>query len=184
VHPLSIPVKRLREGPLEVEVELPPAELELADREFGEFEFRGPVRGRIMYHLVGQDVVASGELAVAVATRCVRCLTPVEVPVRATVNEVWMPFDAEDAAHLEDAAGEGAIVQSYRDDLIEPADVYRELLMVELPEHPCCSPDCRGLCPGCGADLNREACRCRAGEAPRSAAAELDWKRKLKNIKL
>ncbi len=35
-----------------------------------------------------------------------------------------------------------------------------------------CSEDCKGLCPGCGADLNREACRCRKQADPRWAALE------------
>ena len=32
-----------------------------------------------------------------------------------------------------------------------------------------CSPDCKGLCPGCGANLNHEACRCKKAVDPRLA---------------
>ena len=35
-----------------------------------------------------------------------------------------------------------------------------------------CSEDCKGLCPGCGVNLNREACRCRKPVDPRWAALE------------
>ncbi|NLA05033.1 MAG: DUF177 domain-containing protein, partial [Firmicutes bacterium] len=26
--------------------------------------------------------------------------------------------------------------------------------------NPLCKPDCRGLCPGCGVDLNETTCSC------------------------
>ena len=33
-----------------------------------------------------------------------------------------------------------------------------------------CSEDCKGLCPGCGVNLNHEACRCKKQVDPRLAA--------------
>ena len=43
--------------------------------------------------------------------------------------------------------------------------------MLLLPTHPLCREDCAGLCPRCGADRNRVACGCAAGETdPRWAA--------------
>jgi uncharacterized protein len=182
MHSLNVPVQRLREGPLAIDVDLPPAELDLAD---DEFEFRGTVRGHVTYTLVGHDVIATGELAVMVATRCVRCLAPVQMRLRAAVNEVWLPHDPA-AEQRPDADEEGieALVYAYRDDLIEPAEVFRELLLVELPKKPLCSPDCKGLCPGCGVDLNHETCRCRPEEEPEPEAPLPDWKRKLKDLNL
>jgi uncharacterized protein len=64
----------------------------------------------------------------------------------------------------------------------------REVIMAELPELPLCRPDCRGLCPGCGVNLNREACRCPASKdsppaGSPSAPVEPDWKRALRELK-
>ncbi len=36
----------------------------------------------------------------------------------------------------------------------------RELVELNLPMKPLCSEDCRGLCPACGKNLNRETCAC------------------------
>ena len=36
----------------------------------------------------------------------------------------------------------------------------RDAIALELPEKILCREDCAGLCAGCGADLNREACTC------------------------
>lgn len=37
----------------------------------------------------------------------------------------------------------------------------REELMLYYPEKILCREDCKGLCPRCGADLNKEKCKCR-----------------------
>jgi uncharacterized protein len=36
-----------------------------------------------------------------------------------------------------------------------------EQVYLEIPMKPLCSPECRGLCPRCGANLNTETCACR-----------------------
>ncbi len=37
----------------------------------------------------------------------------------------------------------------------------RDALLLSVPLKLLCAEDCKGLCPGCRANLNREACRCR-----------------------
>jgi uncharacterized protein len=36
----------------------------------------------------------------------------------------------------------------------------RDLVILTFPERHLCSDDCKGLCAGCGADLNTEPCAC------------------------
>jgi uncharacterized protein len=38
----------------------------------------------------------------------------------------------------------------------------RENLLLDAPIAPVCRPDCAGLCPTCGADLNAATCHCEA----------------------
>jgi len=38
-------------------------------------------------------------------------------------------------------------------------------VLLEVPMAPLCDADCKGLCPRCGANRNRETCGC-----PREAA--------------
>jgi len=43
-------------------------------------------------------------------------------------------------------------------------------ILLSFPMRILCRDDCRGLCAGCGADLNKEACRCTKKEVdPRLA---------------
>ena len=44
-----------------------------------------------------------------------------------------------------------------------------EVFLLEMDTKNLCSEDCKGLCSGCGADLNRENCRCKKEIDPRLA---------------
>jgi uncharacterized protein len=44
--------------------------------------------------------------------------------------------------------------------LLDVEALVRDALVLALPMAARCSTECRGLCPGCGADLRVEPCRC------------------------
>lgn len=45
-------------------------------------------------------------------------------------------------------------------------------IVLELPYGKLCRPDCKGLCPQCGCDLNQNSCSCKAETDPRLAALD------------
>ena len=54
-----------------------------------------------------------------------------------------------------------------------PRPFTRDAVLLELPLAPLCRPDCAGLCPTCGADLNEGPCACPPAEGdPRWAALD------------
>jgi len=44
------------------------------------------------------------------------------------------------------------------DGYINLAPLTRDYLLLELPIKPICRPDCKGLCPVCGVNLNETIC--------------------------
>ena len=38
--------------------------------------------------------------------------------------------------------------------MLDLAPLLREYLVLDIPSRPLCRPDCRGLCPECGNNLN------------------------------
>lgn len=52
---------------------------------------------------------------------------------------------------------------------IDLSDEIRETILLAVPMKMLCTEECRGLCAGCGANLNSEKCRC----AP--PPADLRW---------
>lgn len=55
-------------------------------------------------------------------------------------------------------------------DEVDLGDLARTAFILDMDTKMLCSPDCKGLCPGCGANLNRETCRCKKAVDPRLAA--------------
>lgn len=84
---------------------------------------------------------------------CRRCLTEFVRPVSQQV-EVMFSADPE----LLDDPSVYPLVEPLMQVDVRPA--VREELALAVDAFPLCREDCRGLCPRCGADLNRGDCRC------------------------
>ena len=88
------------------------------------------------------------ELALDVSLEgpCFRCLTDAELPLslRLREYEATKPEgDEEQTEYLED-------------DRLDLSAWTHDAIVLALPDKILCRPDCAGLCPVCGKDLNRE----------------------------
>lgn len=180
---LKIFVDKLKEEPGTFELNVAPEELDLRDETF---HFDTRVRGSLEFKFVGHDIEGKGELHVHATTPCVRCLEPASVVLDVPFDEIWfreksdiepeaVPFGQEEPADF-----------TYSGDALYPGEAFRELIMAELPALPLCRPDCEGLCPRCGVNLNHEECACepdKASESETGPTAEPDWKKRLRQLK-
>ncbi len=78
---------------------------------------------------------------------CFRCLadTVLELPIRAREYQAANPGDDEELRSPYVA-----------DDVLDLSAWARDTIALELPDKILCRPDCAGLCPVCGNDLNLE----------------------------
>ena len=97
--------------------------------------------------LVGQldSVRAEFEVSASADVVCNRCLTNWDMPVSASSKQFFRVDPDEDGYQVED----GTV------DIAGPAT---DELALALPSTPLCRPDCKGLCPTCGTDLNSDPC--------------------------
>lgn len=51
-------------------------------------------------------------------------------------------------------------------DEVDVEELARDAFILDMDTKFLCSEDCRGLCPGCGVNLNRESCRCKKQWTP------------------
>ena len=141
-------------GRTEIAMEAGPLELGLEPTEWD-----GPVRGRLTVEKSGDQVTVRGNLEAVTNLECVRCLGPARLALRAPLQVFAERASGRGSA--EEAELERDDYMKFHDgrrlDLREEA---REALLLELPMTPRCRPDCRGLCPQCGADLNAGPCEC------------------------
>lgn len=108
---------------------------------------------------VAGGVSVSGTVRSSWSGECRRCLAPASGPVLVRVLEHYTE------------GGDGSDTYPLRDDEVDLELMARDAVLLELPQAPLCGPECRGLCPSCGANLNEEACTCKAAPAdPRWSA--------------
>jgi len=94
------------------------------------------------------------------ATECRRCLQPARAPLEERLDLLVQVRDR--GTFPTDEGDEELEVLTVRSEF-DPVDVgptVREALFLAAESFALCRPDCRGLCPGCGRDLNVEACVC------------------------
>ncbi|HYC54810.1 MAG TPA: DUF177 domain-containing protein [Candidatus Binatia bacterium] len=119
------------------------------DQHFGE---DAGVVGEI--YRIGSDVHFSGEVATTVRSACPRCLEEFTWPLRRKFRFVIVPAPA--GVDPEDDDG----IDHYSGDDLDLSPLVGEQALLALDHSLLCSEGCRGLCAGCGANLNQEDCGC------------------------
>jgi DUF177 domain-containing protein len=91
---------------------------------------------------------------------CARCLDPVQHEVKEDFDLLFRPLGA-DAGRSEHAISTSDTeIGYYQEGGLVLEEVLREQVLLSLPARTLCQQDCKGLCPGCGRNLNSEACTC------------------------
>ena len=130
---------------------------------FGEYPITHPVQVSGSVKNIADVLVLEGEAKSLLDLTCDRCMGR---------------FSREKAVRLsfllaEELEGEedGEIVL-LDDGEIDVGDLAYTDFVLDMDTKHLCSEDCKGLCPGCGVNLNQEPCRCKKQADPRWAALE------------
>src|SRR5438093_1888266 len=119
-----------------------------------------PLTGSVKLNRTNRGVLADADLATAVSLECSRCLEEVVAPIRSHITEEFYPtVDLRSGVTIDRPDGGTGFMlnEAHELDLTEPV---RQSILLELPMKPLCRPDCGGLCPQCGQNLNERPCDC------------------------
>ena len=115
------------------------------------------------------DVVST--VKVVVPQVCALCLEPFSHSWEHSFTQYLMRTSAVDPEEADDVEIELSLRDLDRSALageeIDLGSILREELLLSVPGKPLCRPDCKGICGGCGAELNTEACTCKPEIDPR-----------------
>src|SRR3990172_618195 len=91
---------------------------------------------------------------------CSRCLAAAESPIEIGFQEEFIPvIDPVSAKHITpEESDEGFVIEG--DLVLDLGEPLRQYALMSAPSKPLCRPDCAGLCPACGANLNEGPCGC------------------------
>jgi uncharacterized protein len=105
--------------------------------------------GKVDIGRTPQGLVVQGNFSADTKLECVRCLREFSHPLDWNFTELY--------AFTRKSVSESGLLLP-EDAHIELGTLLREYALLEVPINPLHDPDCKGLCPVCGQDLNVRDC--------------------------
>jgi len=137
--------------------ELSPADLDLDLRD-EIVQIRSPLQHDLEVELLPDALLVRGRMRVTVDCECVRCLKPFKYDLVLDPYTLHLPFTGEEAVTVDN-------------DNADLTPFLREDMLLELPQHPLCKPDCAGVKAMAGNQTRKTGAE---PEAKASAWAELN----------
>ncbi len=135
---LKFPVKDITSAGLNVKKEVPASEIGLED---GDVDLRSPLSVEASLTRAGNTIMADALVSAQYGYQCARCLADFQ---RSKSREYH--FDYEISSPM---------------DIIDIGEDIRQEMILAIPQRVLCSKDCKGICTGCGVNLNIEKCKCK-----------------------
>jgi uncharacterized protein len=105
--------------------------------------------GNARFTRTANGILAQVKMMATLKTQCVRCLTDFDLSLNIDFTELFA-FSKNSTTDSELLFPE--------DGYINLVPLVREYLLIGLPISPLCKPECKGLCPVCGENLNETTC--------------------------
>lgn len=135
--------------------------IDLSDVEWnGEYPVSRPVDAVGTVRNMAGALVLTCQLSTVLDLTCDRCL-------KRFSEEKTVSYETLLAAELEQEDNDDIVL--LEDEELDADELLRDVFILAMDSKHLCSEDCKGLCPGCGVDLNVEQCRCQKEIDPRLA---------------
>ncbi|MDO5724765.1 MAG: DUF177 domain-containing protein [Tissierellia bacterium] len=115
----------------------------------------------LQYHIYVYKIANILEVETNVDLRytcyCNRCLKKLSRSMNLSLESTY-PLDSELIDFYEEDPNSDLLILD--NNKIDTTKLVRDIIVSKMPMREICSEDCKGLCPKCGADLNKEECNC------------------------
>ena len=105
------------------------------------------VKGSLELH--DEDVYVDGTVECTIVGKCARCLEDAVYLFKRDFSFKFVLFDAEEDDYY------------YKSGVVDLTDAINDVFYTEMVTSIYCKEDCKGLCPNCGANLNKSTCSCK-----------------------
>ena len=143
-----------------------------------EYQLQDGISYDVVFTNAGTGVLLSGMVRAHATGECDRCLDVAHFEVAGEIEEYYLFEEPEDPESYED----GFELVS-EDRTIDLSDAIADAVVMDTPFVVLCRPDCAGLCPTCGANLNEAPCACEDKQKDDYAASDSNPFAALKNLK-
>ena len=117
------------------------------------------VHGEVELTRSDRSILVHGLLQVDVELECGRCVTKFTAPLTLDIQEEFIPKISAGGEPLPQPEDKEVFAIDERN-MLDLLEAVRQYASLAVPMKPLCKPDCAGLCPVCGHNLNRGECPC------------------------
>jgi len=157
---VKIAVDKIAETPKDIRFSEEIEELNLIYKEDQNRDFRFPafLDVNLVYYRSGREIFFQGSFCGTIEGFCGRCLRSYSFAIEKDFTFVLTsePFSSKSGELNQDEMG----LSFCAAEEINLSPFIREQVLLALPMRPLCKDNCRGLCAGCGVNLNEEPCLC------------------------
>lgn len=140
--------------------------LDLHDLQFGSCcPLQTPVTASGIIRNTAGVLMATGSITAHLNAVCDRCAGEYE-------EDIELPLNVVLATELADEDHEDEGIFPLEGNGADMDEIVRTVFILNMDTKFLCSDDCKGLCCGCGVNLNHEACKCQKEIDPRFAALQ------------
>ncbi len=133
------------------------------------------IRGECRLLRTPRSILVKCVLTTEVELGCSRCLGRFRHPLKIKFEEEYFPTVDVDSGAALPPPEEASTFTIDAHHVLDTTEAVRQYALLAVPMKPLCRPDCAGLCPRCGHDLNQGPCGCPADIDPRwSALTNID----------
>jgi uncharacterized protein len=126
-----------------------------------EIVFQAPIHLKFTFTNTGRTILAEGNAEGGLLLSCSNCLQNFSHPFSfQIVEEFWNSHDAASKTEEGSSLEELSIFFYDESESIDLTEAVRQSILLNLPVHPLCSPNCQGLCPVCGKPKSEGECGC------------------------
>ena len=138
--------------------------LDLSDLRYGiSYPVSEPVQAAGSVRNTAGVLVMTGAISTTLHGVCDRCASDF-------TSNVEFPLDVVLVTELSNEENEDEWVFPLEGDSADLEDIIRTVFVLNMDSKLLCKPNCKGICGGCGRNLNVEACSCQKELDPRFAA--------------
>ena len=140
--------------------------VDLSDLQYGNtFPVTEPVQAEGTVRNTAGVLVMTGKVHTTIHGVCDRCAGEFH-------RDVEIPIDVVLVTELADEENEDEGVFNLIGDSADLEEIIRTVFVLNMDSRLLCSEDCKGICGGCGKNLNHETCVCQKEIDPRLAALQ------------
>jgi uncharacterized protein len=137
------------------------AELASLGSEGAQYRLLKPLKAHLKISLAGSIVSVRGSLEAAISVNCSRCLKGFTHTTEPAFNLYYVRGGKEHEEREKELTAEEVEINYLEGDVLDTTELLLEQFSLNLAMKPLCRSDCKGLCPACGADINKGPCGCK-----------------------